>query len=60
MSDKIWTIVYIVLGSIIAIMVGYILISISPLRSVDCEKVMSQRSDNNYVPLPKQCEKGEK
>ena len=59
MKDEFWTIVYIVLGSIIAVIVGYILVSLMPLRSVDCEKVIQQQSDNNYVPLPKQCEKGE-
>lgn len=60
MKDNFWSIVYIVLGSIVALMVGYILISISSSRSVDCERVTIQHGDNSYKPLPKQCEEGEK
>lgn len=60
MKDNFWNTVYIILGSIIAIMVGYILISITmTTKNVDCSLSSRQNADGSYKPLPKQCGEGE-
>lgn len=59
MKDKVWELTMIVLGSIGAIILVWLLIYLSnrPMQ-VDCEKYY--KPGNGYIPVPKQCEKGEK
>lgn len=52
-SNKLWGIIYIILGSVMAILIGMIMFEINKPRVVDCEKIEKQDM------LPKQCKKGE-
>lgn len=58
MKDKAWELTMIVLGSIGAVILVWLLIYLSnrPMQ-VDCEKY--NKPGNGYMPIPKQCEKGE-
>lgn len=59
MKDRMWEITMIILGSIGAIVLIWLLIYLSnrPMQ-VDCEKY--KQPGSGYIPIPKQCEKGEK
>lgn len=52
-SNKLWGIIYIILGSIAAIILGIVMIEYGKTRTIDCEKL--EKKDM----IPKQCEKGE-
>lgn len=58
MKDKAYEITMIVLGSIGAILLVWLLIYLSSTPAVECGKY--EKTDNGYTPIPKQCEKGDK
>lgn len=53
MKDNIWEIVYIVLGGILAVVIGLCMFEYNRTRVVDCERI--EKRDM----LPKQCKEGE-
>ena len=59
MSDKAWERTLIMLGSVIAIMIVLLLTLASTPPQVDCTNIRTVKTNSEYAPLPKQCEKGE-
>lgn len=59
MSDKIWTVIYIVLGCIAVMMLLWAMMSMNKTSMVDCNRPSMDGNGVDYKPLPKQCEKGE-
>ena len=62
MKDNTWTIIYIVLGSLVALLVGGVMMMLNSREKMyptPCEELIQQNNEHNYVPLPKRCEKGD-
>ena len=59
MKDKAYEITIIILSIIAVLMVIGTLFLLSQHQKVDCERLLEQRNSIDYMPLPKQCEKGE-
>lgn len=59
MKNSIWTVIYIILSCIVAMLVAWIMITSSKAVLVDCDKLVENESSSMYKPLPKQCEEGE-
>lgn len=61
MKDNVWVIMYVILGSIAALMVVSTLIMLNDRGQFQtpCEELIKINNDNTYAPLPKRCEKGE-
>lgn len=53
MNNKVWAIIFIVLGSLVAVTTGLCMFEYSRTREVDCEKIDKEDM------LPKQCKEGE-
>lgn len=62
MKDRVWVSVYIILGSIAVLLLLFTLFLVNNNEqryNTPCETLIEQNNGNNYIPLPKRCEKGE-
>ena len=60
MKDKIWEAIMIVLSCMVVIILIWGLFMWNKSIQVDCERYEVVKEENNYRPVPKQCEEGEK
>lgn len=62
MKDRIWVLVYVILGSLAVLMLLFTIMLVTTHEqqvNTPCEELVRQNSGNSYKPLPKRCEKGE-
>ena len=60
MNEKVWGIILIVLGITAVVVLGMVMFIDSKYKPpTDCERIINNQSDKEYIPIPKYCKEGE-
>ena len=60
MKEKVWEIILIVLSITAVVIVGMAMFIDSKYKMpTDCERIINNNNDKEYIPVPKYCKKGE-